>query len=79
MITIPYTFVTTPPCTNPHPITGECFSCGEVEQEACPSSKRDCRHHCNHSWSHDACCWCGMEWGEDGEEIPPSSKGKQPS
>lgn len=20
--------------------------------------------HCNHSWSHDKCCWCGKEWGE---------------
>ncbi len=20
--------------------------------------------HCNHSWSHDRCCWCGEEFGE---------------
>jgi hypothetical protein len=31
----------------------------------CLKSKRDCGHHCNHSWTHDECCWCGKEWGED--------------
>lgn len=27
----------------------------------CPSSKRSCKHHCNHIWTHDKCCWCGQE------------------
>jgi hypothetical protein len=43
----------------------ECISCGEnAPKNECPKSKRDCGHHCNHSWSHDECCWCGKEWGE---------------
>lgn len=49
----------------------ECATCGEdVEENECPNSPRPCGHHCNHSWTHDSCCWCGTEWdGED--EIPP--------
>lgn len=41
----------------------ECLTCGEedgVENE-CPASKRPCGHHCNHSWTHDHCDWCGKE------------------
>lgn len=50
---------------------GDCISCGECGAEAdCPRSHRFCGHHCNHSWSHDACCWCGAEWGEDDAEKP---------
>lgn len=40
-----------------------CASCGE-DAPLCPKSKRACGHHCNHSWSHDHCCWCGEEFGE---------------
>ena len=44
----------------------ECISCIEkVEDEECPSSKRDCNHHCNHSWTHDECCWCRENFEED--------------
>ena len=49
---------------------GECGTCGEGEEFAkdeCPKSQRSCGHHCNHSWTHDSCCWCGMTWGENGE------------
>lgn len=46
----------------------ECDSCAEGVDDVCPNSKRPCGHHCNHSWSDDSCCWCGKEWGEDGEE-----------
>lgn len=46
----------------------ECLSCGEeCEKNECPESKRECGHHCNHSWSHDECCWCGKEFGENEE------------
>ncbi len=42
----------------------ECSSCGEgcALPNECPKSKRPCGHHCNHSWSHDECCWCGKEF-----------------
>jgi len=44
----------------------ECISCSEgLEQNECPQSKRVCGHHCNHSWSHDQCCWCNKEFGEE--------------
>ena len=47
-------------------ITEECYSCGEeMPEKECPSSHRPCGHHCNHSWSHDACCWCKKEFGEE--------------
>lgn len=41
----------------------ECVSCGEESDDRCPASKRSCGHHCNHSWSHDVCDWCGKRWG----------------
>ena len=45
----------------------ECSSCGEeMPLQECPKSKRPCGHHCNHSWSHEECCWCGEKW-EAGE------------
>ena len=34
-----------------------------VEGE-CPKSERPCGHHCNCSWIHDCCHWCGVEFGE---------------
>lgn len=47
---------------------GECATCGEIEgvEGECPESQRPCGHHCNHIWTHDACCWCKVELqGED--------------
>ena len=41
-----------------------CGSCGESPEGECPASKRPCGHHCNHVWTHDACDWCGKEFGE---------------
>jgi hypothetical protein len=47
----------------------DCASCGEgMPRNECPDSKRDCGHHCNHSWSHEECCWCGRVWGEDAND-----------
>jgi len=43
----------------------DCASCGEGVPADCPKSKRKCGHHCNHSWSHDICDWCGTEFGDD--------------
>jgi hypothetical protein len=46
----------------------ECSSCGEEFEEGdefCPNSRRPCGHHCNHSWTHDKCCWCEREFGEE--------------
>ncbi len=46
-------------------LADDCDSCGEeMPLKECPRSYRECGHHCNHSWSHDACCWCGEEFGE---------------
>lgn len=43
----------------------ECSSCGEeMPLGECKDSRRPCGHHCNHSWSHDHCDWCGAEFGE---------------
>ena len=55
-----------------HASVFECGSCGDdnCPPNECPKSKRPCGHHCNHSWSHDACCWCGVQFGEDGDEVP---------
>lgn len=48
--------------------TTECVSCNEgLPLNECPQSKRPCGHHCNHSWSHEECCWCGKVF--EGEEI----------
>lgn len=49
-----------------------CASCGEhVPDFECGSSKRFCGHHCNHSWEHDECCWCGLVFGPDTGELDP--------
>lgn len=49
-------------------VTNECWSCGEgYPIDECPTSKRQCGHHCNHVWTHDECCWCGKEFGCDDE------------
>jgi hypothetical protein len=43
----------------------DCSSCRmDMMRGECRKSKRECRHHCNHAWSHDKCCWCGEEFGE---------------
>jgi hypothetical protein len=42
----------------------DCLSCGERVADTCTYSEVECGHHCNHSWTHDACCWCGRTWGE---------------
>lgn len=59
-------------CTEPN-----CGTCGEIEahlvdpeSEKCPQSKVPCGHHCNHSWTHDICCWCRGHWGEGGKFTP---------
>ena len=48
----------------------ECISCEEdpepldsidYDNFKCKESKRSCGHHCNHTWTHDKCCWCGFE------------------
>ena len=50
---------------------GDCISCDCVradpdwEEEVCPKSKKDCGHHCNHSHTHDGCCYCLKEWGPE--------------
>jgi hypothetical protein len=57
-----------------------CISCEEDPEledpldptnDKCPKSQRPCGHHCNHSWSHESCCWCGNIFGpiEDSPEI----------
>jgi len=44
-----------------------CGSCGMGDgARECPKSQRPCSHHCNHSWTHDACHWCGCDFGESG-------------
>jgi len=54
----------------------ECISCEEGEtEEFCPNSKRKCGHHCNHSYSHEECCWCGKEFVyEENIEIETGEK-----
>lgn len=50
----------------------DCITCEEApglkdpEAERCPKSQRPCGHHCNHSWSHDECDWCGKSWEPEG-------------
>lgn len=48
------------------PLNG-CITCEETDfiDEACPKSERVCGHHCNHSWTHDECCWCGKHFDEE--------------
>lgn len=56
----------------------ECATCGEEEglEGECPESQRPCGHHCNHSWTHDCCHWCGWEAEDDPEPVAgPSPAG----
>lgn len=48
-----------------------CLTCNESISEVCPASKRSCGHHCNHLWTHDQCCWCGIT-SDDNEERKQS-------
>ncbi len=44
----------------------ECDSCGQTPENECSEARRFCGHHCNCSWVHDVCHWCGEEFGEEG-------------
>lgn len=37
----------------------DCIECSEDDAAQCPRSVKPCGHHCNHVWTHDACCYCG--------------------
>jgi hypothetical protein len=42
-----------------------CCSCGEgMPKNECSASQKECGHHCDHSWTHDQCCWCHEHFGE---------------
>lgn len=41
----------------------------KITKEICPKSQKECGHHCDHSWTHDICCWCGKEWGEQSDVL----------
>lgn len=51
----------------------ECSTCAEggYPKGECPASRRPCGHHCNCSWVHDCCHWCGGEYAEasDGDSV----------
>lgn len=51
----------------------ECLTCGELDgaEGECPNSKRPCGHHCNCSWIHDCCHWCGGTGGPGGRHRKP--------
>lgn len=53
--------------TTTHAESETCETCRQAEahRHPCERSRRMCGHHCNHSWTHDACCWCGEEWSDD--------------
>lgn len=63
------------------PETPDCADCTNRRMghdvDVCPHSKKTCGHHCNHSWSHDSCCWCSAEWGEDGVRLDRMSPAKR--
>jgi hypothetical protein len=54
-------------------VTYDCLSCEheqagaftpeQIEMNRCPKSKKPCGHHCNCSWIHDHCHWCGKDFG----------------
>lgn len=55
-------------------IERDCIPCGEeCPRGECSKSEAPCGHHCNHSWTHDVCCWCGETWGEQTDERPRSA------
>lgn len=51
-----------------------CLSCGEgLERGECPKGQRPCGHHCNHSWTHDMCDWCGKTFGCEERAARPTN------
>lgn len=51
-----------------------CSSCAEDKPRGeCSASKRDCGHHCNHSWNQDECCWCGALFDGEGDDAEVES------
>lgn len=47
----------------------DCYTCDNAGPDLnadtrCSKSKRKCGHHCNHSWTHDECDWCGIKFLE---------------
>lgn len=64
-------------------VDGECGTCGEFKGEdppgeECPDSQRPCGHHCNCSWIHDCCHWCGAEFCEFCSQFHLPGKHTQP-
>lgn len=61
--------------------TPDCADCANkrmgYDDDQCHKSQKSCGHHCNHSWSHDSCCWCSAEWGEDGVRLDRMSPAKR--
>lgn len=44
----------------------ECLSClNDLPPDECLESMLVCGHHCNHTWTHDECCWCGASFGDE--------------
>lgn len=57
----------------------DCIECSEDDAAQCPRSVKPCGHHCNHVWTHDACCYCGWLVPNDDDPggvreppLPPS-------
>ena len=50
--------------TTDNPACTDCWEHGDESSgvSGCFRSRRPCGHHCNHSWSHDSCCWCLTTW-----------------
>lgn len=69
--TVPFVSATPGP-PDPYPAdSGDhedgCATCSEMPGELlgeCPQSRRPCGHHCNCSWIHDSCHWCGIDLKE---------------
>lgn len=53
------------------PITRHhCMGCLEqMPLGECSHSKQPCGHHCDCSWTQDACCYCGKTFGTRDEET----------
>jgi len=50
-------------------VSWDCLSCQEdLPKNSCQKSERPCGHHCNHTWTHDSCCWCGEIFGDEDYE-----------
>lgn len=55
-----------------------CVSCGQEMPRECMKAKRPCGHHCNHSWTHDKCCWCDRTFdaGDKPHEVGDQKEGQ---